>query len=144
MRSLSDKIEQYIKALVEHSDTNEVEIQRIELAETFRCVPSQITYVLATRFTANEGFLTQSKRGGKGFVRIKKIQKDLAALVNNHLDQVTAEKVIEGLKAKQLLTTREEIILKTIINRNVLDLPVEERDYVRFRIISAVVKLLEG
>lgn len=75
MKSLSDRIEQYIRVLIERSETNEVEIQRIELAETFNCVPSQITYVIATRFTAEDGFRTISRRGGKGYIKIQKLQK---------------------------------------------------------------------
>ena len=64
-KSLADRIEQYIKVLIDHSESNQIEIQRAELAETFNCVPSQVTYVLATRFTEREGYVTISRRGGK-------------------------------------------------------------------------------
>ena len=69
-RSLADKIEQYLKVLIDRSEENRIEIQRSELAETFSCVPSQVTYVISTRFTEQDGYITASRRGGKGYVRI--------------------------------------------------------------------------
>jgi transcriptional regulator CtsR len=69
-RSLADKIEQYLKVLIDRSEENRIEIQRSELAETFSCVPSQVTYVISTRFTEQDGYITESRRGGKGYVRI--------------------------------------------------------------------------
>ena len=76
-KSLADKIEQYIKALIDHSENKQIEIQRSELAETFACVPSQVTYVIATRFSNAQGFITESRRGGRGFVRIARCSKVL-------------------------------------------------------------------
>ena len=71
-KSLADKIEEYIKVLIEKSGEDQIVIQRIELAETFCCVPSQVSYVLSTRFTKKAGFIIESRKGGKGFVRIIK------------------------------------------------------------------------
>ncbi len=71
-KSLADKIEQYIKALIDSSGEGQIEIQRSELAETFSCVPSQVTYVIGTRFTLEDGYISESRRGGKGYVRITK------------------------------------------------------------------------
>jgi transcriptional regulator CtsR len=69
-KSLADKIEEYIKVLIDKSGEGEIVIQRIELAETFCCVPSQVSYVISTRFTANPGYQTESRKGGNGYVRI--------------------------------------------------------------------------
>ena len=63
---LSDTIESFIKAMIQE-DTPEVELKRNELAEYFHCAPSQINYVLATRFTPDHGYVTSSQRGGGGF-----------------------------------------------------------------------------
>jgi transcriptional regulator CtsR len=71
-KSLADKIEQYLKVLIDRSEEKCIEIQRSELAETFCCVPSQVTYVISTRFTEEDGYLTESRRGGKGYVRISR------------------------------------------------------------------------
>ncbi len=72
-KSLTDRIEQYIKTLIERSANKQIEIQRMELAETFSCVPSQVTYVVATRFGPESGYLAESRRGGSGYMRIRKL-----------------------------------------------------------------------
>ena len=66
---LSDTIESFIKAMIQE-DQPEVELKRNELAEYFHCAPSQINYVLATRFTLDHGYVTSSQRGGGGYIRI--------------------------------------------------------------------------
>lgn len=143
MKSLSDRIEQYIKALIERSEDQEVEIQRTELAETFNCVPSQITYVLGTRFTLEEGFVTESKRGGKGFVRIKRLTVQGEENMGR-LTQSQAYQVIDRMVANQKLTTREGLLLKSLLDREVLDVGVQDRDRIRAKAIKAVIKLVEG
>jgi len=143
MRSLADRIESYLRVLIERSEADEVEIQRVELAETFQCAPSQITYVLGTRFTPEEGFITESKRGGRGFIRIRKVPAhDRPARPG--ISQAQAEKVIQGLREAEVITAREASIIQAIVKREVLDLTTPERDYIRWRIISTVIKLLEG
>lgn len=142
MRSLADRIESYLKVLIERSDNEEVEIQRIELAETFRCAPSQITYVLGTRFTLDEGFITESKRGGRGFIKIRKIQRR-DETDRPGIAQTQAENIIRELEATGFLTAREALLLQAIVNREVLDLPIGERDYIRYKIMKAVINLME-
>ena len=72
MASISDIIEKFIKDLME--DSNTVQIQRNELASLFDCAPSQINYVLTTRFSREKGYEVQSKKGGGGYVKIDKIK----------------------------------------------------------------------
>ena len=74
MSSLSKQIEEYIKALLEQESAGVIEIQRNFLSEYFHCVPSQINYVLSTRFTPLQGYMVESRRGGGGFVRIVSLQ----------------------------------------------------------------------
>lgn len=143
MRSLADRIESYLKVLIERSEDDEVAIQRIELAETFRCAPSQITYVIGTRFTLEDGFITESKRGGRGFIKIRKIPPE-EVLDKPGISQAQAENVIRELETTGMLTNREARLLKGIINREVLDLAIAERDYIRFRIMKTVIDLMEG
>ena len=66
MRLLSDSIEAFIKTLLE-DENREIELRRNELAEHFQCAPSQINYVLATRFTPDHGYVIESRRGGGGY-----------------------------------------------------------------------------
>lgn len=70
MSSLSDRIEAYLMHLLLHSKDGCVEVRRAEVADRFACVPSQVTYVLATRFTPERGFFVESRRGGGGYIRI--------------------------------------------------------------------------
>ena len=69
---LSDSIESFIKTLLS-DESSEVELKRNELAEYFGCAPSQINYVLATRFSPDHGYVTESRRGGGGYIRIVRV-----------------------------------------------------------------------
>ncbi len=100
-KSLADKIEEYIKVLINNSGEEQIIIQRIELAETFGCVPSQVSYVLSTRFTNKSGYETESRRGGKGFVRISK-QEDLDA-GPARCSQKDVEQYLQVLKDEDLI-----------------------------------------
>ena len=75
MRLLSDSIEDFIKALMEDEQDQQqaIELRRNELAEHFQCAPSQINYVLATRFTPDHGYVIESRRGGGGYIRILRL-----------------------------------------------------------------------
>src|SRR6056297_1419252 len=75
MASLSDQIERHLKKLLDKYQ-GEIEIKRNKLADEFNCAPSQINYVLDTRFTVEKGFLVESQRGGGGYIRIIRIGMD--------------------------------------------------------------------
>ena len=64
MRNISDIIEEYLKKVLEMSEDEIVEIKRSDIADKFQCVPSQINYVINTRFTLEKGYVVESKRGG--------------------------------------------------------------------------------
>ena len=68
--SLADHIERCIKALLDQTEQRSLEIRRVELAELFECVPSQINYVLKTRFSNERGYIVESRRGGGGYIRL--------------------------------------------------------------------------
>ena len=87
---LSDSIESFIKDLLNQEST-EVELKRNELAEYFGCAPSQINYVLATRFSPDHGYLTESRRGGGGYIRITRVRTDPEMLVMHTVNAVGDE-----------------------------------------------------
>lgn len=143
--SLARRIEEYIKRkLLETGDA--VELQRNELADFFQCVPSQINYVLSTRFTPTQGYLVESRRGGGGYLRIIKLTwqnqpgtetREIYHNVGLEIDQWEAEGLLRRLYDEELITHREYHILKAVTSRETLQLDLPERDSVRARIIQA-------
>ncbi len=124
-KSLADKIEQYIKVLINRSDEKQIVIQRAELAETFSCVPSQVTYVISTRFQEKNGYLTESRRGGKGFVRITRF-----AISSNVYTMMDGDKLfdyINELMEKKMLDSYAGDMLKFIVLSAANDLADEHR-----------------
>ena len=84
---VSDIIEEFIKEMFEQEENDFIEIQRNELAEYFKCVPSQINYVISTRFKPSQGYYVESRRGGGGSIRIRKIsttnEEYIMHIINN-------------------------------------------------------------
>lgn len=93
---LSDMIEEFIKELW-GAEENEVQLKRNELAEYFRCAPSQINYVLSTRFTPDHGYAIESYRGGGGFIRIIRLNHD----ESTHLKYLIQERIGDAISAQE-------------------------------------------
>jgi transcriptional regulator CtsR len=136
LSTLANEIERYLKRLLDKSKKGFLEIKRNDLAEMFMCVPSQINYVLETRFNNSQGYHVESRRGGGGYIRIVKLSvekdEDLLVLVNSTVG------LINRLEEEGFLTKRESILIRAIIDGKTLDLDVPERDLVRARILRAV------
>jgi transcriptional regulator CtsR len=139
-KSLADRIEQYLKVLISRSDDKSIEIQRIELAETFDCVPSQVTYVISTRFTEKEGYITESRRGGCGYVRIRQSSPQLTDLALEYIDLFD---FIDELKQRQLLNHREAEMVKYLAVNICADLPREYKTKINAEIVKALYSYLQ-
>lgn len=150
LRNTTDIIEQYLKKALMNSPDQVVEIGRNELAEKFQCVPSQINYVIATRFTLEKGYLVESKRGGGGFIRIKRIQlpthgkivEYLMNTIGDQMDQDTAEGLIHQLHEAKLITDREAKMMLASVHRNTISLSLPLRDEVRANLMKAMLVAL--
>lgn len=150
MRNVSDIIEQYLKNILQQSPGGVVELQRSELADRFQCVPSQINYVISTRFTLEKGYLVESKRGGGGYIRIQRVELPSKEAIHVHIfstvglqiDQASAEGIVYQLEEGCLITTREANLLKAAISRDVLNLKLPLRDEVRARLLKAMLTTL--
>lgn len=126
LKNTSDHIEAYIKAILEQSGM--VELQRSQLADTFQVVPSQINYVIKTRFTESRGYLVESKRGGGGYIRIGRIEfsnhhemlRDLLYSVGEEVSQVVFEDVLRLLFEQDLVTRQEMNLLLAMATDRVL------------------------
>ncbi|QOR66737.1 CtsR family transcriptional regulator [Cytobacillus suaedae] len=150
MKNISDIIEQYLKQVLDRSDRDIVEIKRSEIAHRFECVPSQINYVINTRFTLERGYIVESKRGGGGYIRIMKVQshddahllKQLINLIDRRISQASAEDVISRLVEEGVLSGREAKIMLSVIDRSVLFIELPYRDELRARMIKAMLTSL--
>ena len=151
MRNISDIIEKYLKQVLELSEQEHVEIKRSEIADKFQCVPSQINYVINTRFTIERGYVVESKRGGGGYIRIMKVQSHdlvdlidhLLSLFDNRITQSTAEDVIYRLVHEEIITKREAKIMLSVIDRSVLYIDLPFRDELRARMLKAMLTSLK-
>jgi transcriptional regulator CtsR len=146
MRNISDVIEGYLKQVIELSERDHIEIKRSEVAEKFQCVPSQINYVINTRFTVDRGYLVESKRGGGGYIRIKRIRfhkkSDVLAEIIERLElgatQSMAEDIVFRLLDEEIVSKREAKLMLSAVDRSTLLLPLPLRDEVRARILIAM------
>lgn len=137
MAQLSDSIEQFIKELM--NEDAHIELRRNELAQHFGCAPSQINYVLATRFSVDHGYIIESRRGGGGYVRIvrmetrgeKNLLETLLERVGNSVDEETAMAIISNLFERKLVTKNEALLMKAAVSRNALALPINAKDVLR-------------
>ena len=130
---LSDAIEQFIKELL-NEEAPEVELKRNELAEYFGCAPSQINYVLATRFSPDHGYLTESRRGGGGYIRIVRVVQSgsqrLMYLVNDRIGDSLGEeeclRLISQLKEQGIVTADEAALMASAVSTRALSVPVPD------------------
>ncbi|WP_301110068.1 CtsR family transcriptional regulator [Sporosarcina sp.] len=150
MRNISDIIEGYLKAIIEEEGSASVEIKRNEVAEKFQCVPSQINYVIKTRFTVERGYAVESKRGGGGYIRIYRVKtnsrKDLLEQAVESLEDeassTMAEDVIFRLIEEEVINEREAKLMLAAVGRNTLRYMLPERDALRSRILRAMLVTL--
>ena len=130
---LSDSIEHFIKDLL-NEEATEVELKRNELAEYFGCAPSQINYVLATRFSPDHGYLTESRRGGGGYIRIVRVvqtgSQRLMYLVNDRIGDSLGEeecmRLISQLKEQRIVTADEAALMASAVSTRALSVPVPD------------------
>lgn len=123
MGSLADRIEAYIMRLLAHSSEGYVEVRRYELAHRFDCVPSQVTYVLSTRFTPDRGFFVESRRGGGGYIRIvaRHPQPDRSELdaawrrIGHVLTAAQAEGLLDWLEQTGVATCRQTTVARQVM-----------------------------
>ena len=142
--NMSDIIEKMLIDMLKASDGN-VEIQRNTLAGELNCVPSQINYVIQTRFTPERGYIIESRRGGGGGVRIRTVKTErstypmhIVNAVGNTLSYRTAAVFVQNLLDYECITPREAHIILGAVNDQVLPFTADIRDSVRARIFKSM------
>ncbi|NLO82540.1 MAG: CtsR family transcriptional regulator [Clostridiales bacterium] len=146
MARLSDIIEDFIKSLLNESD-GQLELQRNELADYFECAPSQINYVLATRFSIDRGYYIESRRGGGGYIRIIRLDIDeddylmylLRERIGSRISQQAAEDIIQHMLDKGIIDRRESVIMKSAIQDKAMTaLPANIKDSIRANLMKSM------
>ena len=140
---VSDHIAQFINALILRKD-GVAELSRGELAELFDCVPSQINYVISTRFTPEHGYLVESRRGGGGYIRITRVRLDRRGLIMHTINAVgdtvdarSAQALVSNLKGAQALSDEQlKLIAGAVGDRALKAAPPDLRDAVRAAILK--------
>lgn len=143
---LSDVIEQFIKDMMEENGEREIQIQRNELANHFRCAPSQINYVLTTRFTTEKGYYIESKRGGGGCIIIKRAivldNKPLIDAINEKIGESLTydlgSSIINALYESGVISIREAEVMKIAINDRTLASCTAMRNKVRSDMLKSM------
>ena len=146
MRNISDIIEGYLKEVIEVEGQGLIEIKRNELAKQFACAPSQINYVINTRFTTEHGYFVESKRGGGGYIRIlrvtihskKNVLDEIEEQIGGAIAQTNAERIIYRLLDEDIVSEREAGLMKAAMDRTTLQLGLPIRDEVRARLMRAM------
>ncbi|BDF58200.1 hypothetical protein CE91St36_10170 [Christensenellaceae bacterium] len=145
MSVLSDHIESFIKELL-MEDEGMAELQRNELAQRFNCAPSQINYVLTTRFSPSRGYITQSRRGGGGYIRVIQLDVDENEYIRDIIeDKLTggvgmrqAAELIEGMVETGLIDKKAKNIILAAISDKALDVPSEVKNGLRSSILKEI------
>lgn len=141
---ISDKIETFIiELLKDEKDNSWIELKRNELASFFNCVPSQINYVISTRFNPEHGFIVESKRGGGGYVRIRRLENgsenpisQAAAAIGSSISYQDAKAYISRLTQSGVLKNTEAAIMLSGTSDNSITIPQPDKDRIRAEILK--------
>ena len=146
---ISDLIASFLQESLETAEDGVLEIQRNDLAQRFNCVPSQINYVMTTRFSPERGYIVESRRGGNGYIRITRVRVDRQTLLmhvlnslGNQVDLPSARAILSNLVQSGALSEEIARALLTAVGDKALGtVPREFRDALRVDIMKQVLIL---
>ena len=136
---MSDVIAAFINDMLSEAESGTAELQRSELATRFNCVPSQINYVISTRFSPERGYIVESRRGGGGYIRISRVKMDRGTAmmhiinsVGSSLDKATAEVMLNNMLQRNMLEMQSaKLIAAALSDRTLSQVEQDKRDTVR-------------
>ena len=148
-QNMSDLIESYLKNVLHKNET--VEIRRSEIADQFNCVPSQINYVINTRFTIQQGYVVESKRGGGGYIRIMKVNlvdemdilNALGDLVPEELSAREGNHLLQNLYENELITKREAQMMSLMMEKDTFPSNVKNAAEIRSNMMKKLIDNLK-
>ena len=140
---LSNIIEEFIKEML--AENREIELQRNELANRFNCVPSQINYVISTRFSPERGYSVESRRGGGGYIKITRTAPEnenyILHIINSVGDSISAASstaILETLYNYGLITHNEAKIIMAALSDSSLIISRPQRDTIRAKMLKNI------
>lgn len=154
--SLTKIIEEYIAQLIGETDEGSISLRRKDLAKRFGCVPSQINYVLRSRFAPENGFLVESQRGGHGYIRVVQLTfKDcdekvghLSDLIGNAITEQESRRLLVNLQNREVVSPRERLIIEVALRnqeengRTLFDISPYRRDLMRAELLKKLMTSL--
>lgn len=147
--TLADHIEAYIKQMIRENQGRAVEVNRAQLASAFACVPSQINYVLTTRFSLERGYIVESRRGGGGYIRIGRVHVDdarqecldLVRQIGRRLSEQQMNDILARLTDLQSITQRQAGLIRGIVQQEAAGID-EGKDLLRASLVRAMLFLI--
>ena len=146
---ISDLIASFLQDSLDTADNGVLEVQRSDLAQRFNCVPSQINYVMSTRFSPERGYIVESRRGGNGYIRITRVRVDRETLLmhvinslGGSVDLSSARAILSNLvQSGAMDRALGQTILTAVGDKALGQVPREKRDAVRADILKQVLIL---
>lgn len=148
MSNISDAIEEYILRQFAAQQNDTVELKRTDIADAISCAPSQITYVLSTRFTQAKGFVVESRRGLNGYIKIVQVPlknlvyQDMLSKINEQSTFAEVQAMVRYLRQHQMISNREAALLMQVITYSFQSDTIEPME--RVRLIKAMFLTLEN
>ena len=148
---ISDMIERIINEMLKENE-GFAEFKRNDLALKFGCVPSQINYVITSRFTPEKGYIVESRRGGGGFIKITQVRFDKSSYimhfinaVGDSIDYNTTKVFLSNLYNHDIISEREAQMILNITSDNLLREFTEKKDALRAAVLkNAVLSLINN
>ena len=146
---ISDLIASFLQDSLDTAENGVLEVQRSDLAQRFNCVPSQINYVMSTRFSPERGYIVESRRGGNGYIRITRVRVDRETLLmhvinslGGSVDLSSARAILSNLvQSGAMDRALGQTILTAVGVKALGQVPREKRDAVRADILKQVLIL---
>ena len=154
--SLTKKIEEYIGQLLEENADGAISLRRKDLAELFECVPSQINYVLRSRFAPENGFLVESQRGGHGYIRgiqltFRSCEEEvghLEELIGSRISEQESKRLLMNLQNRKLISPREHLLIEVALRsqeecgKTLFDISIHKREIMRAELLKKLLTSL--
>lgn len=148
---ISDEITAYILHMLEQGQGGEAELRRNELAEEIGCVPSQINYVLTSRFTPEQGYIVESRRGGGGYIRVRRVKiqpktspfMHIVNAVGDTLVSAAAQAIVDNLAYQHLIPAETARVMAAALSDHCYrNIPPDQRDRLRAALLKQMLTAL--